>query len=281
MAVDLHTHSTASDGSESPAAVVGLAVQAGLSAIALTDHDTLDGIQEARAEAGPAGIELIPGVEVDCQWRPGELHIVVLFLEPGPGPLQDRVAEFRSGRNHRNRAIAQRLDEIGVEIDYEEVVAQAGGGSVGRPHFAALLVAKGYVPDIPTAFREYLGSGAAAYATRPLLSPEEAIRLARRSGGVPVVAHPHTLGLNTAEEYAAAFRRLAGYGLVGVECYYGECPNETRRQLEKTVRSFGLLPSGGSDFHGSYKPGLRVGVGRGDLVVPDRILEDLRAARDG
>ncbi len=281
MAVDLHTHSTASDGSESPAAVVGLAVQAGLSAVALTDHDTLDGIQEARAEAGPAGIELIPGVEVECQWSRGGLHIVVLFLEPGPGPLQDRVADFRAGRNHRNRAIAKRLDEIGVDIDYEEVVAQAGGGSVGRPHFAALLVAKGYVPDIPTAFREYLGSGGAAHATRPLLSPEETIRLARRSGGVPVVAHPHTLGLNTAEEYAAAFRLLAGYGLVGVECYYGECPDGIRRQLEKTVRSFGLLPSGGSDFHGSYKPGLRVGVGRGDLVVPDRILEDLRAARDG
>ena len=281
MAVDLHTHSTASDGSESPAAVVALAVRVGLSAIALTDHDTLDGIQEARAEADRAGVELIPGTEVACQWNRGGLHIVVLFLEPGRGPLQDRLAEFRAGRDRRNRAIARRLDEIGVDIDYEEVLAQARGESVGRPHFAALLVAKGYVPDIPTAFREYLGSGGVAYATRPLLPAEEAIRLARRSGGVPVVAHPHTLGLNTAEEYAAAFRRLAGYGLVGVECYYGEYPAETRRQLETTVRSFGLLPSGGSDFHGSYKPGQRVGVGRGDLLVPDRILEDLRAARDG
>lgn len=280
MAVDLHTHSTASDGSESPAAVVGLAVRAGLSAVALTDHDTLDGIEEARAEAGRAGIELIPGVEVACEWNRGGLHIVVLFLEPGPGPLQDRLAEFRAGREVRNRAIAGRLDEIGVDIDYEEVLAQAGDGSAGRPHFAALLVAKGYVPDIPTAFREYLGSGGAAYATRPLLPPEEALRLARRSGGVPVVAHPHTLGLNTADEYAAAFRRLAGYGLAGVECWYGEYPAETRRRLEATVRSFGLLPSGGSDFHGSYKPGQRVGVGRGDLAVPDRFLEDLRAARD-
>lgn len=280
MAVDLHAHSTASDGSESPAAVVGLAVRAGLSAVALTDHDTLDGIQEARAAAGKAGIELVPGTEVACEWDRGGLHIVVLFLEPGPGPLQDRLAEFRAGRNRRNRAIARRLDEIGVDIDYEEVLARAGDGSVGRPHFAALLVAKGYVPDIPAAFREYLGSGGVAYATRPLLPPEEAIRLARRSGGVPVMAHPHTLGLNTADEYAAAFRRLAGYGLVGVECHYGEYPAETRRQLEATVRSFGLLPSGGSDFHGSYKPGQLVGVGRGDLAVPDRFLEDLRAARD-
>ena len=281
MAVDLHAHSTASDGSESPAAVVGLAVRAGLSAVALTDHDTLEGIEEAREEAGKAGIELVPGAEIACQWNRGGLHIVVLFLEPGPGPLQDRLAEFRAGRESRNRAISRRLDEIGIDIHHEEVLAQAGDGSVGRPHFAALLVAKGYVPDIPTAFREYLGSNGVAYATRPLLPPEEVIRLARRSGGVPVVAHPHTVGLNTAEEYAATFRRLAGYGLVGVECHYGEYPAETRRRLEETVRSFGLLPSGGSDFHGSYKPGQRVGVGRGDLAVPDRFLEDLRAARDG
>lgn len=279
MAVDLHTHSTASDGSETPTAVVGQAVRSGLSAIALTDHETQDGIEEARTAADAAGIEFVPGAELACEWDRGGLHLVVLFLEPGPGPLQDRFVEFRAGRNRRNQAIARRLASAGIDISYEEVLAQAGEGSVGRPHFAAILVAKGYVPDIPTAFREYLGAGGAAYATRPLPTPAEAIKLARRSGGVPVVAHPHTLGLNTSDEYAAAFRLLAGYGLVGVECYYGEYPPETRRKLEATVRSFGLLPSGGSDFHGSYKPGLRVGIGRGDLEVPDRILDELRAAR--
>jgi len=219
----------------------------------------------------------IPGVELACQWDRGGLHIVVLFLEPEPGPLQDRLAEFRAEREVRNREMCRRLQESGIEIDYQEVINQAQGNSVGRPHFGALLVAKGYVPDISTAFRDYLGANGVAYTTRPLLPPEEVTRLARSSGGVPVVAHPHTLGLNTAEEYADFFRQAAAYGLVGVECYYSGYSTETRRQLEDSIRSFGLLPSGGSDYHGSYKPGLQLGVGYGDLMVPDRILEDLRA----
>ena len=279
MAVDLHAHSAASDGSDTPAELVGLAAQAGLSAIALTDHDTLEGIPEARKEAGRVGIELISGVELACRWDRGGLHIVSLFIEPEAGPLQDRLAEFRAGREVRNRKICRLLKEIGIEIDYPEVLDQAQGDSVGRPHFGALLVAKGYVPDISAAFRDYLGPDGVAYAVRPLLPLEEVVGLVRNSGGVPVLAHPHTLGLNTADEYADFFGKAASYGLVGVECYYSGYSTETRRQLEESIRSFGLLPSGGSDYHGSYKPDLQVGVGKGDLMVPDRILEDLRARR--
>ena len=256
--------------------MVRLAARAGLSAIAITDHDTLEGVEEARVEAERLGIELIPGVELSCEWAGGGLHLVVLFLDPGEGPLQDRLGELRDGRNHRNRGIAERLTELGLAVDYREVMEESRGGSVGRPHFAAVMKRKGYVPDLATAFDRYLGVGAPAYLPRRLLPPEEAIVLARESGAVPVVAHPHTLGLDNAAEYAAAYRRLAGFGLAGVECFYGEYDPATRRELERSVRSFGLLPSGGSDFHGDYKPGLRVGVGRGDLVVPDRILADLR-----
>ena len=279
MAVDLHVHSKASDGTESPAEVVRLATEAGLAAIALTDHDTLEGIDEARQEAEGRGIELIPGVELSCQWDRGGMHIVVLFLEPGEGPLQDRLQELRDARHRRNRALAERLRQLGFVIDYSEVIEEAGEGSVGRPHFAAVMKRKGYVPDISTAFRSYLGAGAPAYIPRRLLPPGEAIDLARRSQAVPVLAHPHTLTLDTAAEYAATYRRLAGYGLVGVECFYGEYDAPTRLELQRSVRSFGLLPSGGSDFHGHYKPGLVLGTGRGDLVVPDRVLEDLKAAR--
>ena len=276
MAVDLHVHSTASDGSEPPSEVVRLAAGAGLTAVALTDHDTLEGVEEARDEAERLGLELIPGVELSCEWVRGGLHLVVLFLEPGRGPLQDRLGALRDFRDCRNRGIAERLAALGMDIDYQEVLEQSGGGSVGRPHFAAVMKRKGYVPDLADAFDRYLGAGGPAYVARRLLSPEEAIRLALRSGAVPVVAHPHTLGLDNAAEYAATYRLLAGFGLVGVECFYGEYGPATRRDLERSVRSFGLLPSGGSDFHGDYKPGLRVGVGRGDLVVPDRVLEDLR-----
>ena len=279
MAVDLHVHSTASDGSESPSEVVRLAARAELAAIALTDHDTLEGVEEARDEADRQGIELIPGVELSCEWERGGLHLVVLFLEPGRGPLQDRLGALRDARSRRNRVIAERLADLGMDIDYREVLEQSGGGSVGRPHFAAVMKRKGYVPDLGTAFDRYLGAGGPAYVPRRLLSPGEAISLACRSGGLPIVAHPHTLGLDNAAEYAATYRRLAGSGLAGVECFYGEYDHTTRRDLERSVRSFGLLPSGGSDFHGDYKPGLRVGVGRGDLVVPDRVLEDLRAIR--
>ena len=279
MPVDLHVHSTASDGSESPSEVVRLATRAGLSAVALTDHDTLEGVAEAGDEAERQGIELIPGVELSCEWERGGLHLVVLFLEPGAGPLQDRLAALRESRTHRNRVIAERLAELGMDIDFGEVLEQSGNSNVGRPHFAAVMKRKGYVPDHSTAFDRYLGAGGPAYVPRRLLCPEEAIGLACRSGAIPVVAHPHTLGLDSAAEYADTYRRLAGFGLAGVECFYGEYDPRTRRELEQSIRSFGLLPSGGSDFHGDYKPGLLVGVGRGDLVVPDRVLDDLRSLR--
>lgn len=276
MAVDLHAHSTASDGTERPSEVVRLAARAGLSAVALTDHDTLEGVEEARLEAQRQGLELIPGTELSCEWDRGGLHVVVLFLEPGRGPLQDRLSELRDARHRRNRGIARRLSDLGLDIDYRQVLEEAGGGSVGRPHFAAVMKSKGYVPDIAAAFREFLGAGGPAYVPRRLLAPMEAIGLARRSGAVPVLAHPHTLGLDNSAEYAATYRWLAGMGLIGVECFYSEYDPATRRELERSIRSFGLLPSGGSDFHGDYKPGLRVGVGRGDLEVPDRVLEALR-----
>ncbi len=279
MAVDLHVHSTASDGSETPSEVVRLAAEAGLTAMALTDHDTLEGVEEAREEAARRGIELIPGVELSCEWDRGGMHMVVLFLEPGPGPLQDRLAELRDSRNRRNRVIAERLAGLGMDISLEEVEQLAGGGSVGKPHFAEVLRRKGYVPDIPSAFDRYLGPGRPAYAARRLLLPEEAIELARRSGAVSVVAHPHTLGLDRGAEYTAFFEWTAGLGLAGVECCYSEYDPRMLEERVRAVRAHGLIPSGGSDFHGAFKPGLLIGAGRGDLRVPDRVLEDLRAAR--
>ncbi len=276
MPVDLHTHSTASDGSASPNQLVQLAVERGLKAMALTDHDTTEGVEDALGAAEIAGIELIPGTELSLEYDNGGMHLVVLFLSPGSGPLQDRLCELQKGREARNEQIVARLNALGMEMTNEEVRDEAGAGSVGRPHIAAVMVAKGYVPDIRTAFDEWLGNDKPAYAGRPRLDPEEGIRLARESGAVPVLAHPHTLGINRAAEMAELLERLVAAGLVGLESIYSSYRRHEREGYSHLARRFGLVPSGGSDYHGTYKPGLELGVGYGDLVVPNDVLEELR-----
>ena len=277
MAVDLHTHSTASDGSESPSALVDMAVALGLSVVALTDHDTLEGIEEARDSASRSGIDLISGTEISLDYL-GGMHLLVLWLEPGPGPLQDRLGGLQNGRVGRNAAIVEALTDLGMPVTLEEVIEQSGGGSVGRPHIAAVMMRKGYVESVAEAFDLWLGTGRPAYAARPRLSPEEAIGLARESGGVPVLAHPHTLGINRSHEMADVLVRLRSAGLVGLEATYGAYHRHEREGYADLARRFGLIVSGGSDYHGSYKPGLELGTGYGDLVVPDQVVDQLREA---
>ncbi|HZJ48961.1 MAG TPA: PHP domain-containing protein [Acidimicrobiia bacterium] len=280
MSVDLHTHSLFSDGSDSPTDIVHAAAKVGLTAVALTDHDTLEGIPEAQDAADRDDIELVPGVEISCEWAPGTMHMVVLFLEPGHGPLQNELTDLQDGREVRNHTIVDRLRDLGIDITYDEVAEQAGAGVVGRPHFAAVLVRKGIVSDSNDAFRELLANGRPAYVPRRRLSPEDAIGLATASGAVSVLAHPHTLGHDTAGEFARTFRWLRSVGLVGLEAYYAEDSPEQRSEMASVARSHGLIPSGGSDYHGSYRPGVLVGGGRGDLRVPAGLLEELRAARE-
>ena len=277
MAVDLHTHSTASDGSETPSALVDKAVDLGLSALALTDHDTLEGIDEARTSAESAGIDLIPGAELSLDHE-GGMHLVVLWLEPGPGPLQDRLAGLQFGREGRNAAIVGLLDGLGMPMSLDEVIAESGGGTVGRPHIAAVMMRKGYVDSINEAFDLWLGAGKPAYAPRPRLSPEEAIGLARDSGGVPVLAHPHTLGINRSHEMADLLLRLRSAGLIGLEAMCAAYQRHEREGYADLAHRFGLIASGGSDYHGTYKPNLELGTGYGDLAIPDEVLDELRAA---
>ena len=276
MPVDLHTHSTASDGSNSPEELIELAVERGLSAVALTDHDTVEGVERAGNAARGLDIEFIPGTELSLGYDGGGMHLVVLYLQPGAGPLQDRLGELQDGRNDRNVQIVERLNELGMPITLDEIHTQAGEGSVGRPHIAAVMMDKGYVPDIKTAFDEWLANDKPAYVGRPRLSPEEGIGLARESGAVPVLAHPHTLGINRADEMAALLERLRSAGLVGLEAIYSSYLRHEREGYADLARRFDLIPSGGSDYHGSYKPGLELGHGYGDLVVPESVLEELR-----
>lgn len=289
MAVDLHTHSTVSDGSEPPAEVVRRGAEAGLRALALTDHDILSGLEEARKAAAHHNVELVPGVELSLDWSDingdadlrGGMHLVVLWVEDEPGPLQDRLAELRQGRDERNRIILERLAGLGLEVSMEEVMARAGEGSVGRPHIAGAMVDRGYVPDVATAFELYLAHGGAAYVPRSRLTPQVAIPLARRSGGVPILAHPQTLAFDRDADLERVVRRLREMGLVGLESHHSGVEPSRRRILRRLAARAGLLPSGGSDFHGSYKPGVEIGVGCGDLEVPDEFLEGLRQQRAG
>ncbi len=276
MAVDLHSHSTASDGSEKPAALVDQALEVGLNALALTDHDTLDGIADAKAAASASGLDLIPGTELSLEYDQGGMHLIVLWLSPGPGPLQDRLEELRLGRDLRNELMAERLTELGMPVTVDEILEEGGSGSIGRPHIAAVMMRKGYVETIEEAFDLWLTSGKPAYIGRPRLTPEEAIRLARDSGAVPIVAHPHTLGINRAHEMADLLTRLIAAGLVGLEAFCGGYRRHEREGYADLARRFGLVPSGGSDYHGTYKPGLSLGTGYGDLVVPDSIVDELR-----
>lgn len=280
MPVDLHTHSTASDGSEKPADLVQLAVDRGLSALALTDHDTLEGLADAREAASDLPIELIPGTELSLRHEGGGMHLVVLWLEPERGPLQVSLRALQEGRGSRNEIMVARLNELGMEISLDEVLEESGGGSVGRPHIAAVLVRKGYAESIQEAFDLWLSAGRPAYASRTRLQPEEAIPLARESGAVPILAHPHTLNLNRAEEMAQLLNHLKGLGLVGLEAIYSSYHRHEREGYSDLARRFDLVPSGGSDFHGSYKPGLELGIGYGDLEIPESVLEELRGYSD-
>lgn len=255
------------------------ASEAGLSAIALTDHDNLDGIAEARTAAGRAGLGFIPGTELSVGWEGGAMHMLVYFLEPGPGPLQDRLVAIRDARTERNHEIVAALTNLGIDITYDEIVAEAAGTGIGRPHIAAVLVANGVVADIPEAFDRYLATGRPGYRPRLRLEARVAIKLARASGAVPVIAHPHTLEIPEAG-YADAFRKLVDHGLGGIEAYYGEYSTELRKHLAVLCDDLGVVATGGSDYHGRYKPQLAVGTGRGDLRVPDRAVEYLVAERD-
>lgn len=280
MIVDLHSHSTASDGTASPTRLVEIAADSGIGTLAITDHDTQEGVAEASMAAERLGVELIPGVELSLQYPNGGMHLVVLWLTPGEGPLQERLAGLREGRESRNARIVELLNEAGKPMTLGEVLDEAGGGSVGRPHIAAVMVRRGYVPDIETAFDLWLGDGRPAYVGRPRLEPEDAIGLARASGAVPVLAHPHTLGITTSSEMTTLLARLVDAGLVGLEALYASYRRHERAGYADLARRFGLAVSGGSDYHGTYKPGLMLGRGYGDLAVPESVLERLREHKD-
>jgi len=277
--IDLHLHTTHSDGSLRPSEVLALAKAANVSALAITDHDITTGIPEAMARGQELGIEVIPGVEISSFDGNSELHILGYCVNWEDKEFNDRLATLRASRHRRNPLIIERLRAAGLDVTYEEVKALAGTESVGRPHIAQLLMQKRYVSSAKEAFDRYLAEGKPAYVARELPTPAQAISWIREARGVAVLAHP-TWIKETGEGLQSRVTQLKEAGLGGVEVHYStHSKSQTATYLEM-ARRLNLLVTGGSDFHGITKPDIEVGYGRGDLQVNPRLLEPLKAAAD-
>lgn len=281
--IDLHTHSNASDGSLSPAELVELAKAEGLLALAITDHDTVDGVDQALAAGERLGVKVIPGVELSVAGGPrGSMHVVGLFLDHRHPELALGLARVKKARAERNPKMAALLNDLGIDLTMEEVAAHSGGGQVGRPHFAQALVQRGVVKNPQEAFVRFLGAGKPAYVPKEKLASAEGIELINRAGGLAILAHPGLLklGINQME---ALLKELAGQGLAGLEAWYSEHDPVLAKRLAALAARLGLAVSGGTDFHGAGKPAIRLGVGRGALRVGEEVLTELqrrlRAAR--
>lgn len=276
--IDLHTHSTVSDGSKSPGDLVRLAKAEGLSAVALTDHDTVAGLPEAVAAGVEAGIEVVPGVELSVDAWGKSLHVVGLWLPERPGPLADRLAELRTSRGERNEAMVARLQAAGVDVTIDDVLAEAGGGeggAPGRPHIAQALVRKGYATTYQGAFEKYLGSRGAAYVPKAKPDAADAIGWLKAEGGLAVLAHPFLYKLTNAD-LEKLLLRLKDAGLDALEVHYPEHSTDQTRTYLQLARKLDLGVSGGSDYHGDIKPSIRIGRGKGDLSVPVAVLDALK-----
>jgi 3',5'-nucleoside bisphosphate phosphatase len=267
MPADLHIHSNLSDGSDSPEELVKLAKAAGLTAIALTDHDITDGIARATSEGRGTNVEVIPGIEFTTESKRCEAHILGYFIDTANSELNEALARIQEGRVKRIYKIAKKLQAQKVEIDPAEVLALSGGKAPGRPHVARLLVNMGIVPTIKEAFNRYLDSRSPAYVPHYKLTPAEAVGLIKRSGGIPVFAHPL---ISNCDEL---IEELAGVGLRGIEAIYpGYSPEVTERYRALAIKH-GMLITGGSDYHGAnFAREQKLG----ELLVPDEIVEKLK-----
>jgi 3',5'-nucleoside bisphosphate phosphatase len=283
--VDLHCHSTASDGTFAPADVVRLAQQRNLSALSLTDHDTVGGIEEAAAEAGRLGIDFLPGIEISAEYpHPGTLHVLGYGVDPTRPALRDMTRQLLEGRENRNPKIIAKLQELSVAITMEEVereakTAEAAAAGkhkpVGRPHIAAILLRKGYVSSIKQAFDKYLAPGGLAYFDKERLTPKQALDMVRESGGLPVLAHPVQLRTENDAQLERVVKDLVDLGLAGLEVIHSDHDAPLVEKYTAMADRHGLLKTGGSDFHGTNKKDIELGAARG-RHVPRKFFDELR-----
>lgn len=273
--IDLHTHSLKSDGSMTPTEVVKCASDAGLSAIALSDHDSIAGVKEA-VEAGERyGVEIVPAIELSAQ-SDTETHILGYYIDVDNKYLNERLEYCKLVRDQRQEETCEKLRALGFDVTMEEARALAGADVLCRAHFAKLLVAKGYSPSVKEAFRVYLNNGCPAYSSKQALTDEECVSLIKEAGGVAFLAHLHLTRLPH-DELKAFLVRLKGVGLDGIEGYYTDYTPEMQKEYMDMAAELGLAISGGTDFHGAMKPHISIGRGLGSLEIPYSVLEGIKA----
>ena len=278
--IDLHMHSSCSDGTLTPEELVAAALETGLEAAALTDHDTVSGVERFLAAASGTPLHAVPGVELASMLFSKDIHVVGLFIDPGCASLLSALEQMRLWREERNAEMVERIRSKGYDVTLDEVLDEAGGESVGRPHMASVLLKKGYFQDMQGVFSRLIGRGGSCYVARKYYPVDACIRLIHEAGGLAIWAHP----LHAAHGARAALRkigsRLVSYGLDGLECYYSMFAEQQQAEALDFARARSLLVSGGSDYHGAPHPQVKMGAGiDGNLAIPFEIYERLLAAK--
>lgn len=274
MSIDLHTHSTASDGTMHPADLVKYAHRKGLSALALTDHDTIEGIGAAVAAGDVLGIEVVPGLELSVKYRDHNIHLLGYLFDPQNEELRVALDRLQTGRRERNRKIILNLNRLGCSIQFNELQQSAGPGQNGRPHIARLMIEKKCVGTMDEAFEKYLGHDGLAYASRFVYGAGEAISLIQNAGGIAVLAHPLQLE-RSVDDLPHFVQQLRELGLDGIEAYYPNHSRQFRKHLISLAEKLSLVVTGGSDFHGSIRPGTTLAGGK-NVTVPSQLLVKMK-----
>ena len=280
LGIDLHIHSTASDGSLTPAEIINRAQRLNLAAIAITDHDSIYGSKEALQAGIPPSLKFLTGIEISAAHPTffpgsGSFHILGYCIRLDNQALNQALNRLREARKNRNPKIIKRLNELGLKISLEDVNPTIAHGQLGRPHIAQVMIKKGFVKSMDEAFDKFLGAGKPAYVDKNRIGCEETIKMIRDAGGVPVLAHPALLNINDDFQIEELIQNLIKIGMRGIEVYYPEHSPEQMQRYRELANKYNLLITGGTDFHGSITPKIEMGTGKGTLFIPYKLYEEL------
>lgn len=273
--VDLHVHSNKSDGSFTPKELVDYALEKGLCAFALTDHDTTDGLDEAISYAKDKPVEVVPGIEFSTEYEGRDIHVLGLYIRYKDPVFKEKIQNFVDSRIKRNEKMCKNLQEAGIDISYEKLLETYPDAVITRAHYAAYLTDNGYVSNRADAFAKYVGDHCKYFVPREKVTPSQAVELILQAKGVPILAHPPLYHMGK-EKLDTLVGTLKNAGLAGIEAIYSTYDNQDTRDMMALAKKYDLLLSGGSDFHGANKPGLDMAVGYGKLFVPEEILINIR-----